>query len=129
MPFAVCCYYRQHQDRDNWLAADFSYRSPLLPDTNSSSAPRGDPHPRSLAARAGYCSKNFDTDTLSSILVPERYFFRYQFYEISFNKITLSQKTLVLFFQLVDIYTDSKTHHLSRCTKEQNISNTINQCK
>ncbi len=47
---------------------------------------------------AGYRSKMFDTDTLSSIPVPERYFFRYQFYEISFNKITLSQKTLVLFF-------------------------------
>ncbi len=81
--------------------------------------------------RAGYRSKIFDidTDTLSSIPVPERYFFRYQFYEISFNKITLSQKTLVLFFQLVDIYTDSKTPLLSHCTKELNISNTINQCK
>ncbi len=56
----------------------------------------------SQACRAGYRSKIFDidtdTDTLSSIPVPERYFFRYQFYEISFNKITLSQKTLVLFF-------------------------------
>ncbi len=50
--------------------------------------------------RAGYRSKivNTDTDTLSSIPVPERYFFRYQFNEISFNKITLSQKTLFLFF-------------------------------
>ncbi len=50
--------------------------------------------------RAGYRSKIFDidTNTLSSIPVPEQYFFRYQFYEISFNKITLSQKTLVLFF-------------------------------
>ncbi len=40
--------------------------------------------------RAGYHSKNFDidtdTDTLSSIPAPERYFFRYQFYEISFNR-------------------------------------------
>ncbi len=47
--------------------------------------------------RAGYSSKIFDidTDTLSSIPVPERYFFRYQFYEISFNKITLSKKTLI----------------------------------
>ncbi len=79
--------------------------------------------------RAGYRSKISETDTLSSIPVPERYFFRYQFYEISFNKITLSQKTLVLFFQLVDIYTDSKPHLLSHCTKELNISNTINQCK
>ncbi len=35
-------------------------------------------------------------DTLSSIPVPERYFFRYQFFGIilRFNKITLSQKTL-----------------------------------
>ncbi len=51
-------------------------------------------------SRVGYRSKIFDvdTDTLSSIPVSERYFFRYQFYEISFNKITLSQKTLVLFF-------------------------------
>ncbi len=51
-------------------------------------------------ARAGYRSKIFDidTDTLSSIPVPERYFFRYQFYEISLNKITLSQKILVSFF-------------------------------
>ncbi len=48
-------------------------------------------------SRAGYCSKMFDTDTLSSIPVPERYFFQYQFYEISFNKITLSQKTLFVF--------------------------------
>ncbi len=60
----------------------------------------GDTPPPPL--RAGYRSKIFDidtdTDTLSSIPVPERYFFRYQFYEISFNKITLSQKTLVLFF-------------------------------
>ncbi len=29
----------------------------------------------------------YDTDTLSSIPVPERYFFWYQFYEINFNKI------------------------------------------
>ncbi len=51
-----------------------------------------------VLTRAGYRSNifNIDTDTLSSI--PERYFFRHQFYEISFNKITLSQKTLVLFF-------------------------------
>ncbi len=85
-----------------------------------------------LDTRAGYHSKFFDidTDTLSSIPVPERYFFRYQFYEISFNKITLSQKTLFFnFFQLVEIYTDSKTHLLSHCTKELNISDTINQCK
>ncbi len=51
-----------------------------------------------MVTRAGYRSKIFDTDTLSSIPVPERYFFRYQFYEINFNKIALSQKTLVLFF-------------------------------
>ncbi len=38
--------------------------------------------------RAGYHSKNVNTDTLSSIPVPELYFFRYQFYEISFTKIT-----------------------------------------
>ncbi len=51
-----------------------------------------------MMGRAGYRSKDFDTDTntdtLSSKPVPERYFFRYQFYEISFNKITLSQKTI-----------------------------------
>ncbi len=64
-----------------------------------------------------------------SILVPEQYVSRYQFYEISFNKITFSQKKLVLVVQLVDIYTDSKPYLLSHCTKEQNISNTINQCK
>ncbi len=62
-----------------------------------------------VTTRAGYRSKIFDidTDTLSSIPVPEWYFFRYQFYEISFNKITLSQKIWFYFFQFVDIYTDS----------------------
>ena len=39
-----------------------------------------------LNIRAGYQSKNFDTgtdtDTFTSIPVPERYFFRYQFYKI-----------------------------------------------
>ncbi len=29
-----------------------------------------------------------DNDTLTSIPVPEQYFFWYQFYEINFNKIT-----------------------------------------
>ncbi len=61
--------------------------------------------------RAGYLSKKFDTDTIPWL----RYrflndtFFRYQFYEINFNKITLSpkKKTLVLLFQLLDVYTDS----------------------
>jgi len=39
-------------------------------------------------ARAGYQSKCFytNTDTFTSIPVPERYFFRYQFYNISSNK-------------------------------------------
>ncbi len=54
----------------------------------------GEEEPRTAAGRAGYRSKIFDTDTLSSIPVPEQYFFRYQFYEISFNKIPLSQKTI-----------------------------------
>ncbi len=46
-----------------------------------------------LVGRAGYRSKMFDidinTDTLTSIPVPERYFFRYHFFKINFNKITL----------------------------------------
>ncbi len=54
--------------------------------------------------RAGYHSKIFYTDTWTSIPVPERYFFQYQFYEINFNKITLSHKNFDLFFPLADIY-------------------------
>jgi len=50
----------------------------------------------SIASRAGYRSKIFDidtdTDTLTSIQIPEWYLFRYQFYKICFNKITLPQK-------------------------------------
>ncbi len=85
-----------------------------------------------------WCKKNLqetkiglDTVQIFSIQIPWiRYlfldytFFRYQFYEDYIIK-----KMLVLFFQLVDIYTDSKPHLLSHCTKEQKISNTINQCK
>ncbi len=56
-------------------------------------------------------------------------FFDTNFMKSVLTRLHLSQKTLFLFFQLVDIYTDSKTHLLSHCTKEQNISNTINQCK
>ncbi len=37
-----------------------------------------------IMSRAGYHSKIFDTDTLTSMPVPERYFFQYQFYEIQF---------------------------------------------
>ncbi len=33
---------------------------------------------KGFLSMVGY-SKNFDTDTLTSILVPEQYFFRYQF--------------------------------------------------
>ncbi len=47
--------------------------------------------------------------------VPGRYFFQYQFYEISFNKITFS-KMLVLFFELVDIYTASSSEPLHKGT-------------
>ncbi len=53
-------------------------------------------------SRAGYRSIFFDTDTLSSIPVPERYFFRYQFYEISFNKISIISKNVgFIFFSLL----------------------------
>ncbi len=46
---------------------------------------------------AGYCSKNFDIDTLTSILVPEQYFF-----DTNLNKITLfKKKTLVLFISFL----------------------------
>ncbi len=71
--------------------------------------------PCNTQTRVGYRSKMFDidTDTLTSIPVPKRYFFQYKFYEINFNKITFSKKkikkTLVSFFQLLDVYTDSKT--------------------
>uniref|UniRef100_A0A672RQD3 Kinesin-like protein n=1 Tax=Sinocyclocheilus grahami TaxID=75366 RepID=A0A672RQD3_SINGR len=34
---------------------------------------------------------------------------------------------LILELQLVDVYTNSKTHLLSHCTKEQNVTDTINQ--
>ncbi len=52
--------------------------------------------------RAGYRSKIFDIDTLSSIQVPERHFFRYQFYEISFNKIYIISKIFgFIFFSLL----------------------------
>ncbi len=55
-----------------------------------------------LNIRAGYRSKFFDTDTLSSIPVPEQYFFRYQFYEISFNKIYIISKNFgFIFFSLL----------------------------
>ncbi len=65
----------------------------------------------------------FDTDTLSLIPVPERYFFRYQFYEISFNKITLSQKCWFYFFSLLTfIQTQSL---VSWATAQRNKSYTI----
>ncbi len=54
--------------------------------------------------RAGYRSNiiDTDTDTLSSIPVPERYFFRYQFYEISLNKIYIISKIFgFIFFSLL----------------------------
>ncbi len=55
-----------------------------------------------VAIRVGYRSKIFDTDTLSLIPVPERYFFRYQFYEISFNKIYIISKNFgFIFFSLL----------------------------
>ncbi len=44
---------------------------------------------------AGYCSKNFDTDTLTSILVPEQYFF-----DNNLNKITLFYKKNFSFIYL-----------------------------
>ncbi len=122
-----------------WLwAVERGERTPTWAGSGNShrSAPLtcSDPHQCTIMlfiiSRAGYRSKNFDIDTLSSIPVPERYFFRYQFYEISFNKIYIISKIFgFIFVQLVDIYTDSTTHLLSHCTKEQNISNTINQCK
>ncbi len=55
-----------------------------------------------ILIRAGYRSKFFDIDTLSSLPVPEQYFFRYQFYEISFNKIYIISKNFgLIFFSLL----------------------------
>ncbi len=56
----------------------------------------------------------FDTNFINSILTRLNY---------------LKKKKKVLFFQLVEVYTDSKTHLLSHCTKEPNVTNTnqINQ--
>ncbi len=54
-----------------------------------------------VMCRAGYRTFFSDTDTLSLIPVPERYFFLSHFYEISLNKITLSQKRWFYCFSLL----------------------------
>ncbi len=79
-------------------------------------------------SRAGYCSKMIPIPWVRYRFLNDT-FFNTNFMKSVLTRLHYLKKHCLYFVQLVDIYTDSKTHLLSHCTKGQNISNTINQCK